>query len=101
MKELDAPMIIRLLVEEHLMKPGESDSFSYDDWDLTLRREDPKYLPFKYAINGKNRRTGGYWSRRYYSMDRALLHVLNRFNENVNVQDKYHSLEEAFMLVKK
>ena len=105
--DLDAKMILRLLREEYLMKPGESDSFTLNidgaQWEMKLKRESEVYLPFKYSLAGRCTEptvvgTHATISRRFTTIDGALLHCLNHFNENANVRNKYNSIEEAFVL---
>ncbi len=105
--ELDAKMILRLLREEHLMKPGESDGFTLDingtQWEMKLKRESEVYLPFKYSLSGRCTEptpagTHATVSRRFTTIDGALLHCLNHFNENARVANKYSSIEDAFVL---
>ena len=104
---LDAKMILRLLREEYLMKPGESDSFSINingtQWEMKLKRESEAYLPFKYSLTGRCTEltpagTHATVSRRFTTIDGALLHCLNHFNENANVRNKYNSIEDALVL---
>lgn len=105
--DLDAKMILRLLREEYLIKPGESDSFTLNidgaQWEMKLKRESEVYLPFKYYLTGKRVEpwpcgTHATVSRRFATIDDALLHCLNHFNENANVRNKYNSIEDAFVL---
>lgn len=94
MMKLNKDYIKQTLVEERLWKVGESDSFSFGLWELTLRREEGIYYPFTYSISGFNE-NGGSLSRRYKTMEDALLHILNNFNENVNIRNKYITLDDA------
>lgn len=95
---LDPALIHRLLDEEHLMKPRESDSFRlrlHFDWFATLRREDERlYAPFKYTVKAYCLDSIQTFERRYTGLEEALLHCLNGFNENANVPDRYKSIEE-------
>lgn len=96
-RQLDATLVRRLLDEERLMKVGESDGFRlrlYFDWFVILRREDErKYAPFKYAVNAYCLDNIQTFDRRYISLEAALLHCLNGFNENAAVPDRYKSLK--------
>jgi len=97
MEKLTKKYIEITLQEERLWKVGESDTFKFGEWKLTLRREENIYKPFKYSLEGMKRNTNGTvssWSRRYISMEKAFLHILNRFNENANIRDNYNSIEE-------
>lgn len=95
---LDPALIRRLLDEEHLMKPRESDSFRlrlHFDWFATLRREDERLCaPFKYAVKAYCLDSIQTFERHYTGLEEALLHCLNGFNENANVPDRYTSVEE-------
>ena len=79
---LDMECVVKLLSEGQLWKSGETHDFIYDHWKLTLRKEEAKYAPYAYAVVGSNMNGCGSWSRRYISVEKALLHVFNRFNEN-------------------
>lgn len=96
MRSFNKDSINQMLEEERLQKPGESDSFVYDEWELSITKEEPKYSPFEYSVRG-NHNNGSSWSRRYTSMEKAILHILNDFNENANILNRYDSLEDAFM----
>lgn len=95
---LDAALIHRLLDEEHLMKNGESDGFRLRlrfDWYVTLRKEDkPHVAPFKYIIEAYCLDNIQQFFRRYVSMEKALLHCLNGFNENASIPDDYKSIQD-------
>lgn len=85
-----------MLEEERLQKPGESDSFVYDEWELSITKEEPKYSPFEYSVRGKHTNRSS-WSSRYTSMEKAFLHILNDFNENGSIRNRYETLEDALM----
>ena len=90
--------VFRTLKEEHLWKEGESDTFKVtingNPWVITLRREESIYEPYRFSLKGKHIGTNETWSRRYVQMEKAFLHILNNFNENANVKDKYKHIEE-------
>ena len=98
--ELTKGYIRNTLSNEDLFKKGEHDSFSFNGWSLTLTRTDEDYqgldmpLPFKFSVTGTNE-NGSTWSRLYVNLESAFLHILNHFNENAQVADRYRSLEEA------
>ena len=109
MRKLDVELTLRLLREERLMKPGESDSFAINingrEWEMRLKRESEVYLPFKYLLTGRCSEptiagTHETWSRRYTTMDAALLACFNHFNENANVPNRFNSIEDVFVLRK-
>lgn len=93
-KELTREYILKTLEEEKLWKPGESDTFTFNNWEYTLRKEEEKYKPFEYFLDGKKIEGVSFWSRRYVSMGDAFLHIVNHLNENVYIKDKYNSLDE-------
>ena len=88
MKKLSKDYILTTLAEEHLWKVGEKDTFKFRNWSLTLRKEEEKYAPYKYALNGKKNNSLETWSRRYYSMEDTFKHILNNFNENANIRNE-------------
>ena len=94
--ELNKAYIIQTLQEEHLWKTGESDTFTFNEWELTLRKEDKIYLPYTFAIIGKKKNSNETINRRYKSVEKAFLHILNHFNENINVQNRYRKLDDVF-----
>lgn len=75
--------------------PGDSLSFRFGPWALKLTLEDVIYSPFSYALNGKKGETSETWSCRYTSVEAAMLHVLNRFNENADIPNRYKTLDDA------
>lgn len=97
-RQLDAAFIRRLLDEEHLMKNGESDGFRLQltfGWYVVLRKEDrPQVAPFKYAIEAYCLDNIQSFSRRYVSMEKALLHCLNGFNENAAIPNRYEFIQD-------
>lgn len=95
------PALVRqLLDKEHLMKLGESDCFRLQLhflWFVRIRRENERiYPPFKYALEAFCLDNIQSFSRRYITLEKALLHCLNRFNENAAIRNDYRSLEEYF-----
>jgi len=92
--ELNKEYIIKTLEEEALWKDGEEDTFRYGNWEITLRKEEKIYKPFVFSIYGRKDNSNETWNRRYTSMEDAFLQVLNRFNENVNIKNKYKTLSE-------
>lgn len=88
---LNNDFIINTLTEEKLWKVGESDSFSFGNWNLTL--EKVSNTGFKYYLYGNrsgiNERKG--W--RYENMESAFLDVLNGFKRDV--QPDYENINDA------
>ncbi|MDU9693963.1 hypothetical protein WKH56_08785 [Priestia sp. SB1] len=73
---------------------GESENFTYRHWNLTLKKEEPNYAPFAFSLEGVNTNGTSTCSRRYYNPNKAILHILNEFNENANSKNRYNSIEE-------
>lgn len=72
-------------------------SYSYiggGEWDFVLTPCSPRYLPFKWSLEGKQKGTNATWGRRYTSLANALLHVANGLNENANIPNRYSSIED-------
>ena len=92
-RQLDATLVRRLLDKERLMKVGESDGFRlklHFDWFVILKRENERmYAPFKYAVNAYCLDNIQTFDRRYVTLEDALLHCLNGFNENANIPNRY------------
>lgn len=104
MKEnvLTVKLIKELIERKNDFEIGEKVEFSYkydnkNVWNLTLKREEKQYYPFIFALEGNRVGTNATWSRRYTSMEQALLHIVNDFNENGNIKDKYNNLEEYIL----
>lgn len=92
---LDKALIQRLLDEERLWKNGETDSFKLKlafTWFVTIRKETIDV--FRYTINAFCLDHGMTFDRRYRTLESAILHCLNGFNENVSITDKYQSLNQ-------
>lgn len=99
MQEMTRRYVLHTLREEHIWKTGEEDTFEVtlslsQKWEFTLKREEEQYLPYKYSLTGRKIGTCETRSRRYRSMEAAFLHIVNHFNENVMVKDKYDSIED-------
>ncbi|MGD2352038.1 hypothetical protein ACP8H2_09825 [Bacillus subtilis] len=93
MATLDKEYIKQTLKEEKFWKVGEVDSFSFNGWELTLRKEKEVNSPFNYLVSGYNE-NGASIDRRYKTMEDAFLHILNRFNENANIKNRYDNLKD-------
>lgn len=98
-KKLNTKLIKSLMERKNDFKVGEKEEFTYKNdygnvWSLVLRREEEQYSPFMFAIEGNKVGTNETWSRRYTSMEQALLHIVNDFNENVNIENKYSDLQD-------
>lgn len=96
---LNKKFIKQLLERKNDFKTGEKVNFIYKNdneniWNLTLRREEKKYSPFIFSLEGKRIGKDETWGRRYTSLEKAILHILNDFNENINIKNKYTNIEE-------
>lgn len=96
--KLSREYILNNLAREDLWKPGSKGTFTYGDWLITLKREDDLDGPYKWSVEGQKEipskvLTYETKSRRYVSMEKAFLHILNRFNENENIKDKYDHID--------
>ena len=69
--------------------------FRHNNWNLILRKEESIYSPFIFSVSGNKEGTHETIGRRYVSVEDAFLHVLNGFNENAAIKDKYVSLNDA------
>lgn len=92
--ELNLQFILKSLSHEASWKAGDSVSFSFEDWNLTLKREEEKYKPFTFHLIGEKENANETWSRRYVRMELAYLHILNHFNENAVIGNPYKSLAD-------
>ena len=96
--KLSKSFVVRCLLKEQSFKPGDCVSFKHKHYELTLKREENIYAPFIFAVKGNGIYPTHQVSigRRYQSLEKAFLHVLNGFNENVNIRNKYKSLDQWF-----
>ena len=81
------------------MKAGESDSFTiqlFFLWYVRIPREPEHLAPFKYALEACCLDNVQTFSRRYITLEKALLHCLNGFNENAVIPNRYQSLQNYF-----
>lgn len=97
-RTLDQSLVKRLLDEEVLMKKGETDCFKLQlafAWYVEIRKEDDVlYKPFRYTLNARCLDNAQNFDRRYVTLEAALLHCLNHFNENAQISDHYKSVNE-------
>lgn len=98
--ELTREYIKHIIQEAQTWKPGETRLITFGEWDLTLLRDNNIYAPYVYTVKGVRRtvtvaKTHETIARRYLSVESALLHICNRFNENDNLKNIYSSLDEV------
>lgn len=94
-RRLTKAMVQQWLYESDGWETGHNEPFRYKDWSLGLNKEDESYLPYRFAVVGHKGGTAETISRRYTSVEDAVLHVMNNFNENADRRDEYASLDEA------
>ena len=97
---MNKEFVLNTIKECNLWKVGQCVTFRYttfcgDEWELIFRKEEEKYLPFKFSMSGRKNGTHETIGRRYRDAESAFLHVMNDFNENANVKDRFDSLESA------
>lgn len=98
-KILNVELINKLINKEKLFKVGEKEDFLYKNsnqniWNLTLIRDEDIYSPFIFALEGRKIGTNETWSRRYTDIKEALLHIVNDFNENIDIKNNYSDIKE-------
>ncbi len=93
--ELNAEYVEKLLSGEKSWETGKTETFMFNNWTITLRKEEPIYPSFTYSLSGNKENSRETWTRRYTSMEKALLHIFNRFNENSKIKNRYETLEKA------
>lgn len=101
-KVLNVKLINKLLERKNNFKVGEKEEFTYknyngNDWSFVLRREEEQYYPFIFALEGNKLGTNEMLSRRYTSIEQAILHIVNCFNENSEIQNKYSDLQDYIL----
>lgn len=95
---LDRSLVKKMLEEEERITKGETRSFTlriHFPWHVKITKEDnPEYAPYRYALNAYCLDNPQCFNRRYTTLEKALLHCLNGFNENAAIKDRYRSMEE-------
>lgn len=101
-KSMTKAFVAYTLGTESTWKPGDKVTFQFlfrncnSAWEMTLAYESEDYAPFAYRLEGRQLTFEGHkpeypatWGRRYYTMEKAFLHILNHFNENANIRNRY------------
>ena len=65
------------------------------EYELTIKKEEPKYFPFIVTVTGTRTGKPESFGWRYTFVERSFLNIFNCFNDNANEKDDYDSLEEA------
>lgn len=86
---LDEFYVIETLKEEKLWKAKERDYFTFGEWDIALTKEVNGYSVFASHENGVKS-----FAKVYETMEEAFLHVVNHFNENPSVENRYSTVDE-------
>ena len=92
---MNKAFIIETIRDSKTWNEGQRIVFRYNNWNLILRKEESIYNPFTFSISGNKEVTHETIGRRYISVEDAFLHVLNGFNENDAIKNKYASLDET------
>lgn len=94
-RRLTKELVLQWLKEAAGWEAGHNELFEYKHWSLGIHKEDDSYQPFTFGVAGHHKGTAETICRRYRSIEEAMLHVVNGFNENANVRNPYASLDEA------
>lgn len=94
-RRLTKELVLQWLKEADGWEAGHNELFEYKHWSLGIHKEDDSYQPFTFGVAGHHKGTAETIGRRYRSIEAALLHVVNDFNEHANVRNPYASLDEA------
>ena len=91
-KSMTKAFVAYTLGTESTWKPGDKATFQFlfrncnSAWEMTLAYESEDYAPFAYRLEGRQLTFEGHkpeypatWGRRYYTMEKAFLHILNHF----------------------
>ena len=70
-------------------------------FELEIQYENAPYCPnTSWYVSGKTlfngEWKGGTIKRRYPTLEAALVHILNNFNDNVNIHNQYKNIEDYF-----
>lgn len=97
--EIEVQTIADMVAIGESLNKGESVSFKlhlHFLWSVTITNESAEWCEeFKYSLNAKCLDNPQSFGRRYTSFGLAMLHCLNRFNENANIRDDYETLSAA------
>lgn len=94
-RRLTKELVLLWLKEANGWEVGHDEAFEYKHWSLGIHKEDNSYQPLVFGVVGHHKGTAETISRRYQSIEAAMLHIVNGFNENANVRNPYASLDEA------
>ena len=82
----------------HLNKKSNTQDVVEQSLTVKITKEDnPEYAPYRYTLNAYCLDNPQCFNRRYTTLEKALLHCLNGFNENAAIKDRYHSIGEYLL----
>lgn len=94
MKKLTKNMALQFIREAGDWALEEAHEFCFGCRNLNLYKTS-NYAPYIYELWGHSATTEAMISRHYKSVEAAILHLCNDFNENAAVRNKYQTIEEA------
>ena len=94
-RRMTKELVLQWINEAGGWETGHNELFEYKDWSLDIRKADDSYQPFVFELTGHRKGTAETIGRRYQSIEEAMLHTLNGFNEDANIRNPYASLDEA------
>lgn len=80
-RRLTKELVLQWLKEAAGWEAGHNELFEYKHWSLGIHKEDDSYQPFTFGVAGHHKGTAETICRRYRSIEEAMLHVVNGFNE--------------------
>ncbi len=90
-KPLTFEGLINILKGEKTFSPGRVASFSYEGYEISIRKEEGGEA---WVFEISNTKTRAQMVRVYNTLSGGLTHMANRFNENAMVPDKFNSVSE-------
>lgn len=75
-RKLSKKLIQKWLNEADSWDVGHVETFDFGNWSLRIRREETIYEPHRFSVDGHRKRTAETMSRRYMSIEAAMLHVV-------------------------
>lgn len=96
-----------ILNDEEIISIGEQIRFNITDriapllngskWHVRITKiEEHERSPFIYEVVAKNLYWVSMLTRRFTTLDSAMLFILNGFNENANIKNTFESLDDFF-----
>lgn len=66
-----------------------------NEWDLIIRKEENIYFPYTISVSGRKVGSPETMRRRYTDAETAFMHIMNDFNENANIKNRFGTLDSA------